>query len=317
MPNTLHLEGQILMSNDADKDRQTPSSETATPTIERAAKLLARSSSGALSLTRAAPLPGVTGTSLPRLVKHLEQARLPQAQSVSERNRRRDLEALLDYPRVPASDELSQELVAVRDTRSPQVRTLRYFAARLIQEAATTSNLCFSMAAPHRQAGATFLAANLAVVFSQIGLRTVLVDANIQKPRLHKLFGCANERGIVDLNDAYAESPPSYHIEHLQAFRGLSLVPAGPNPKRRRDVRISDGLSEVISDLRDNFEVVICDAPAYSGRRKDDCLSVASICGDTLVVLRKDQTPLRLTKKLLSSLDAARIRVAGTVLLQH
>lgn len=252
------------------------------------------------------------------VVRHLEalqEIERTDLESVSERDRRRMVANLLSYAAVPDTTGLAPELLAAFDPHAPRVRALRYLAGRLIKEAATSEGLCFSVAAPHRRAGATFLAANLGVVYSQIGLRTVLVDANVRTPRLHTIFGCPDGVGVSDLQDG--SQAPSIPVERLGLFHDLSLVPAGRPRERRAQTRFGGKLADLVADLRKAFDVVICDAPAYAGSRNDDCQTVAGICGETLVVLRKDHTPIRRARALLSSLAAARISVVGSTFLSY
>ncbi len=263
----------------------------------------------------AGSVPDNQATRLPRLAGLLDQAPRGAEPAVVDRNRRRSLENLLSYPPVPGVTSTSRDLVAARDTHSPHVRTLRFFAARLIRDAATSDNLCFSVAAPHRQAGATYLAANLAIVFSQIGLRTVLIDANLRAPRVHELFGCNNDRGVCDLRDG--DRLESYPIQRLPFFRDLSVVTSGTLPADRRAAQINSSLDSMVGTLRRSFEVVICDAPAYARRGERACEAVASICGDSLLVLRKDRTAVRAARGLVKALEAARIHIVGSVLLEH
>lgn len=254
------------------------------------------------------------------VVRHLDALQpsgRSDIESVSERDRRRLVANLLSYAAVPDATGLSPDLLAAFDPHAPRVRALRYLAGRLIQEAATSEGLCFSVAAPHRRAGASFLAANLGVVYSQIGLRTVLVDANIRAPRLHRIFGCPDGVGVSDLQDSVGGTGPTIPVERLRRFHDLSLVPGGKPRDRRAPARLGTTLADMVADLRKAFDVVICDAPAFAGGRTDDCQVVAGICGEAVVVLRKDHTPVRRTQALLSSLAAARINVVGSTLLSY
>lgn len=235
--------------------------------------------------------------------------------ALAERERRRMVADLLNYAPIAYTEQLSPELVAAHDPHSLRARTLRYLAGRLIGGAATGEGLCFSVAAPHRRAGATFLVANLAIVYSQIGMRTVLVDANFRAPRLHKLFGCSLEsRKSIPQDDVLNSSLP-IPLKRLRPFNNLSLVPAAERKMRKGNVRITSAFDEVVRALRRSYDVVICDAPAYAGGRGSDCEVVAGICGDAVMVLRRDHTPLRRARALLSSLESARVNVLGSTLM--
>ncbi|MEQ8206137.1 MAG: hypothetical protein RIA65_08185, partial [Woeseia sp.] len=102
-----------------------------------------------------------------------------------------------DYPPLlRGMTGMSESLVAAFNPYGAKGRAIRYLAARIKLETAAEKGLCFSVAGAHRKCGATFIAANLAVAFSEFGLRTLLIDTNIGRPRLQQLFACRLAPGL-------------------------------------------------------------------------------------------------------------------------
>jgi receptor protein-tyrosine kinase len=231
---------------------------------------------------------------------------------VSERDFRHIVTTRFEYPPVRRNPpELSESLVAAFTPFSAKGRAIRYLAARILFETGSEPSLCFSVCGPERKSGATFIAANLAVAFSEFGLRTLLVDANQARPDLHRLFACDPSAGLstlTRLNDA-----PGCSVVPLPSFRGLSLLPAGKIQKRRDRRSIDDLLSRRLKLERPGYDVVICDAPAYTSRT-DDCEVVAGICGSALSVFRRNHTRVSTGRAMLSQLDAVGARPIGSVL---
>jgi len=97
-----------------------------------------------------------------------------------------------DFPYLlPGESDVSQEVIAAYAPFTPQVEALRALRSQLMLRWFDTDPLHRALAiiSAERKEGRSFLAANLAVVFSQLGERTLLIDADLRKPRIHKSFG--------------------------------------------------------------------------------------------------------------------------------
>src|SRR5690606_35603204 len=115
---------------------------------------------------------------------------------ISDRELKHLVTAQFEYPPLrPGTGGYSPELAAAFNPYSAKGRSLRYLAARILLEAYSKDGLCFSVAGAHPGAGATYIAANLGVVFSELGLRTLIIDANLKRPRLHTVFNWPQDGG--------------------------------------------------------------------------------------------------------------------------
>ncbi len=100
------------------------------------------------------------------------------------------------------------------------------------------------------------VSANLAATIAQGGQRVVLVDCDLRQPRLHTLLGLSNERGLSSL--ALGDAEP-----YLQStgLANLQLLAAGPLPANPLDVLLSGPVQAALAELREKFDVLVCDAP--------------------------------------------------------
>ena len=103
-------------------------------------------------------------------------------------------------------------------------------------------------------AGASTLAANLAVAFARIGIETVLVDADLRRPSQHALFGLDNASG---LSAALAGEEPKLQVTMVSRLRVLT---AGPTPSAPTD-SLHAGVEACIDGLRSTGALVVVDAP--------------------------------------------------------
>jgi len=109
--------------------------------------------------------------------------------------------------------------------------------------------------------GKTTTAGNLAVVLAQGGQRVILVDADLRKPRVHKLFdGLSNRTGLTNvlLADARADLDSLLQRTAVPDLRILTTGPLPPNPS---DVLNSPRMREVVEQLSELADVVLIDCP--------------------------------------------------------
>jgi protein-tyrosine kinase len=231
---------------------------------------------------------------------------------ISERELKHIVTAQFAYPAVRREfSGLSENLVAALTPFSAKGRALRYLAARILLESASERPLCFSVSGAERKCGATYIAANLAVAFSEFGLRTLLIDANHARPHLHKMFSCEQTDGLSTLSEV--NDLPGCFVVRLRPFRDLSLLPAGKTTNGSDRRLMNETLVRRLSLVRPNYDVVICDSPAHSAAN-DNCEVVAGICGSALSVFRKNHTRVSKARALLGSLDSVGARPIGSVL---
>lgn len=234
---------------------------------------------------------------------------------ISERELKHLVTAQFEYPPLrQGTGGYSPELVAAFNPYSAKGRSLRYLAARILLEAYTREGLCFSVAGAHTGCGATYIAANLGVVFSELGLRTLIIDANLKRPRLHAVFNWPQDGGLATMIAGNAS--PSSYVAPLGQFRDLSFLPAGRRAARESG-RLGNGvLANTLAALRQAYDIIICDAPSASSGY-DGCELVAGMCGNTVTVFRKHRTGVSRARHLLATLDAVGTKQIGSVLCEH
>lgn len=206
---------------------------------------------------------------------------------------------------------MSESLVAAFNPYSAKGRAIRYLAARIVLENASTEALCFSVAGAHKNCGTTYIAGNLAVAFSELGLRTLVIDANLRRPQLQQIFACSQTKGLS--TPTGSGGSPTAFVIRLPYFRSLSLLPAGKNARRMPHSLSNSVLANIVPVVRREYDVVICDSPAMA-TSNTNCAIVAGICRNVLSVLRRNHTRVLSARRLLASLDAVGTHPLGSVL---
>lgn len=237
-----------------------------------------------------------------------------QLKLLTEDDIRYALARQFDYPYLPAGDQsLSQELVAAYRPFTEPVERLRALRSQLMLRwfDGESSRKALAVVSPGNADGRSFLAANLAIVFSQLGERTVLVDADLRKPRQHELFHLANKGGLSDVLAGRA-GPES--VVRIASLLGLSVLPAGAMPPNPQELLGRGSFVELLEGLGKNFDTIIIDTPATG--KFADAHTVAARAGAALLVARKNLTSASELQQLSRSLQQSGIEMVGCALNQ-
>jgi non-specific protein-tyrosine kinase len=133
--------------------------------------------------------------------------------------------------------------------------------------------------------GKSITAANLAMALAQSGRKTALVDCDLRRPTLHEIFQISAENGLTSL---FLDESLSVRGGTAEKHRNLTVIPAGPMPHNPAELLDSVRMTQVMDQLKAQFEVVVLDAPpvlsvadaTIIGARSDAVLLVVD-CGYT------------------------------------
>jgi receptor protein-tyrosine kinase len=217
-----------------------------------------------------------------------------------------------DYPYLMKGDgAISDELIAAYQPFSPQVEALRALRSQLMLRWYTGDDMhkALVVASPGHREGRSYLAANLAVVFSQLGEHTLLVDSDMRTPRQHKLFNLDNATGLSSILSHRSESDC---IQRIHSFIDLSVLPAGPVPPNPQELLGRPEFAKLFEDITREYDVVIIDTPPAA--LYADAQIIAMRARGALIVAHKHVTLLKELAGLNYNLKNVGIQVVGSVL---
>jgi non-specific protein-tyrosine kinase len=205
-----------------------------------------------------------------------------------------DVEALVGVPtlgaiiRMKGGGDRSEiyHLAALLYPRSPAAeayRTLRTnveFAA--VDEPVRT--LLVTSSIPGE--GKTTTAANLAVVFAQAGRRTLLIDADLRKPGVHKMFNLHNTEGLTSL--LRSDAVEAVGIAQATEQENLAVITTGPLPPNPAELLGSQRMKVILERLAAAVDLVVIDSPPL--RAVTDAAILASITDGTIFVIDAGRT---------------------------
>lgn len=212
----------------------------------------------------------------------------------------------------PGEGSFSRELVAVYQPFGLQAEKLRALRSQLMLRWFSNGHKALAITGIHAGDGASYLAANLAIVFSQLGQRTLLIDADLRRPRQHALFNLGNRAGLSDVLVKRASSMAA--IVHLASIPNLAVLTAGAVPPNPGELLSGAALPSQLDALGQEFDVILLDTPVAEGSA--DAVAVAVRSQGALLVLRQDRTQLSAASAFQSELTSAGAALIGTVLNQ-
>ena len=217
-----------------------------------------------------------------------------------------------DYPYLlRGQSDVSEDLIAAYAPFSPQVETLRALRSQLMVRWFDTdpARKALAVVSAARNEGRSFIAANLAVVFSQLGEHTLLIDADLRNPCQHKLFSLDNRAGLSAVLSGRA-GPEA--IQRIPALRDFSVLPAGALPPNPLELLARPLFPQLLQELANEFDVIILDSPAAA--EYADAQTLAERAGAALIVARRNATRISQVRSVIDGLSQGRTTVVGTVL---
>jgi capsular exopolysaccharide synthesis family protein len=135
------------------------------------------------------------------------------------------------------------------------------------------------------QEGKTTIALNLAAAYAQSGYSTVLVEADLRRPSLHRIFGVSGTDGLTTVIIGDANLTSSLRVGEIA---GLQCLVAGAIPPNPVELLESEQMRDVLSRLRSQFDMVVVDSPPVMPVA--DSLALATMCDGVVAVARAGKT---------------------------
>src|SRR6266436_3704600 len=212
---------------------------------------------------------------------------------------------------VSGPDGVSKELVAAWDPFHPVVEELRGLRTQLLirWHNPEAGRRTLAVASPCAREGRSFISANLAVVFSQLGMRTLLIDADFRAPRQQSIFNIPDRFGLSSVLSGRADLSAELPVTGLT---GLAVLPAGPLPPNPLELLSRPNFATLLGKAAAEYDIILIDTPAVTEYSDAQCITFRA--GDALLISRKDQTRVGETERAVRDLTDATGRIVGTLM---
>ena len=206
------------------------------------------------------------------------------------------------------SGDLSGSLVTISEPASVVSEAYRTLRTNLLYMQVDVPSKVIVVTSHGSAEGKSTVCANLGVVLAQAGKNTLVVDCDLRKPSLHKVFGLRNVLGMVDV---LAERHDR-HEDWQEPLPGLSVLTAGTLPPNPAELLLSGRFSEFLADIRQEFDYVLVDSPPVG--LVSDAAIIAAQADGVLLTLDAQRTRKERVRRAVHSLRSKRANILGTVM---
>ena len=157
-------------------------------------------------------------------------------------------------------NKLDNNLVAYYDTLSPVVEAIRGLRTNMRFLNVNKKHKILTVTSSLQAEGKSFISSNLAIVSAQSGQKTLLIDADMRRGNLHKMFDIDAKEGLSDFL-IKPESDLGENMFYNTNIDNLSLLPnikVPPNPSKLLE---SENLGKIFAIATDRFDMIYVDAP--------------------------------------------------------
>lgn len=156
--------------------------------------------------------------------------------------------------------------------------------------------------------GKTTSTINLAISLAQAEMRVLLIDADLRKPRIHRVFNMSNEKGFSNF---LAQATEKLHI-NKNVYTNLDVVTSGPIPPNPSELLLSTRANKLIQVLSDFYEMILLDSPPVLP--VSDGQSISKLIDGVILIARAGKTTYDVFEKGLRTLGQVDARILGTIL---
>jgi chain length determinant protein tyrosine kinase EpsG len=209
------------------------------------------------------------------------------------------------------TNRFAPELKAAFHPFSPCGEALRWLRSQLLLRWFGGRRKVLALLATATGEGCSWVAANLAVVFAQLGEKTLLVDADLRHSSLHQYFGLEGRQGLSSI---LAGRRTLEEVEsEIPELGRLSVLAAGAPPPNPQELLLRPSFLQLLEQAGERFDVVLLDTPP--ALVSADAQIVAVSAGGGVLVMRRHETRSADALQVKNHLQAAGAEVVGAVLL--
>ena len=194
-------------------------------------------------------------------------------------------------------------------TGSPADEAFRSLRTNLMFSAQTYGARTMIVTSAFPQEGKSVTASSLAAAFAHQGVRTLLVDCDLRRPKLHELFGVPQEPGLTDLLAGRVQRGEAVR---KTAVPRLSLLTAGAIPHNPTELLGGGRMRSLVRKLPEGIDLLIADTPPLLAAA--DAAALAVKVDAVLLVVRAGRTARGALQQAVDQLEAIGARIGGVIL---
>lgn len=201
------------------------------------------------------------------------------------------------------------ELVALKEAASQTSEMLRSIRTNILFSASDKPKKAFLITSALPVEGKSFVISNLAVSLAQMKKKVLLVDCDLRKPRLHQIFNLEKLPGLTDILSGKNSLESVFQDTEIE---DLKLISCGTKPPNPAELLSSESMTELISNLRKEFDFILFDSPPIMS--VTDAVVLATLVDGTVIVIKSGETPRFPIQQAIEQLSEVDARIVGAIL---
>jgi capsular exopolysaccharide synthesis family protein len=215
----------------------------------------------------------------------------------------------LTKPELRGDEHESIDLIVHFSPKSSLAEYYRSIRTTLMFSTVDAKMRALAVMSPLPQEGKTVTTCNLAVALAQTGKRVLIIDADLRKPRLHKVFRVKNLNGLTKYLTADLALEDMLHATPIPT---LFMINSGPVPPNPLELLGSEKMAKLIDQLRENYDFILVDTPPVLA--VSDALVLGSWLDGAILVVRGGQTTREAMRRTQEKIAAHKIRNLGVII---
>ena len=202
------------------------------------------------------------------------------------------------------------ELITINNPFAPEAEAYHTLRTNLLFSGFDKPLRSLLITSPLSESGKTTTVSNLAVTIARTGAKVLLLDSDLRRPRLHRVFNVSNSHGLTSL--MVDETMLLFKLIQKTDVKNLYLLTSGPIPPNPSEMLTSRKFQEIIAMLKENYDFLLLDSPPVLA--VSDAALLSRYVDGTLLVIDFGRVPKDLAKKAKEQLDNVKARMVGVLL---
>lgn len=157
--------------------------------------------------------------------------------------------------------------------------------------------------------GKTTTIINLAITFAQSGSRVLLIDSDMRKPKIHKVFEFSNSKGLVNI---LAQREDYKEVVHKIDIDNIDIITSGTIPPNPSELLASNSMKQFLQKVKEDYDVVFIDAPPVGS--VTDAAILSTLVDGTILVAASGQVHIDAVVRTKNLLNQVNANIVGVVL---